>query len=103
VGNAVPEAEQGLNMGRLISLMGLKTDDVPGVTVNRYCASGLETIAIATAIKLALYPFIFLMISAQNIKSIGTTATKADKAMLLNGLMTCVQFIFCFVLVVGIF
>ncbi|MEX2350157.1 MAG: acetyl-CoA C-acyltransferase, partial [Flavobacteriaceae bacterium] len=35
VGNAMPEAEQGLNMGRLISLMGLKTVDVPGVTVNR--------------------------------------------------------------------
>lgn len=49
VGNAMPEAEQGLNMGRLISLMGLNTDSVPGVTVNRYCASGLETIAIATA------------------------------------------------------
>ena len=49
VGNAMPEAEQGLNMGRLISLMGLKIDDVPGVTVNRYCASGLETIGMATA------------------------------------------------------
>lgn len=49
VGNAMPEAEQGLNMGRLISLMGLKTEDVPGVTVNRYCASGLETIGLATA------------------------------------------------------
>ena len=49
VGNAMPEAEQGLNMARLISLMGLETDSVPGVTVNRYCASGLETIAIATA------------------------------------------------------
>ncbi len=49
VGNAMPEAEQGLNMGRLISLMGLKIDDVPGVTVNRYCASGIETIAMATA------------------------------------------------------
>ena len=49
VGNAMPEAEQGLNMGRLVSLMGLKTDDVAGVTVNRYCASGLETISIATA------------------------------------------------------
>ena len=49
VGNAMPEAEQGLNIGRLISLMGLKTDDVPGVTVNRYCASGLETISIAVA------------------------------------------------------
>jgi len=49
VGNAMPEAEQGLNMARLISLMGLKIEDIPGVTVNRYCASGLETIAIATA------------------------------------------------------
>ena len=49
VGNAMPEAEQGLNMARLISLMGLETDSVPGVTVNRYCASGLETIAVATA------------------------------------------------------
>ncbi|MEY2693486.1 MAG: hypothetical protein RIT03_1878 [Bacteroidota bacterium] len=49
VGNAMPEAEQGLNMARLISLMGLKIDDVPGVTVNRYCASGLETIGMATA------------------------------------------------------
>jgi len=49
VGNAMPEAEQGLNMGRLISLMGLKITDVPGVTVNRYCASGLETIAMAVA------------------------------------------------------
>ncbi|WP_424494250.1 acetyl-CoA C-acyltransferase [Salinimicrobium sp. GXAS 041] len=49
VGNAMPEAEQGLNMGRLISLMGLSIEDVPGVTVNRYCASGIETIAMATA------------------------------------------------------
>lgn len=49
VGNAMPEAEQGLNMARLISLMGLETDEIPGVTVNRYCASGLETIAMATA------------------------------------------------------
>ncbi|PKD20948.1 acetyl-CoA acetyltransferase [Salegentibacter salinarum] len=49
VGNAMPEAEQGLNVGRLISLMGLKTEKVPGMTVNRYCASGLETIAIASA------------------------------------------------------
>ncbi|WP_454245498.1 acetyl-CoA C-acyltransferase [Psychroflexus sp. MBR-150] len=49
VGNAMPEAEQGLNVGRLISLMGLKTEEVPGVTINRYCASGLESIAIASA------------------------------------------------------
>jgi len=49
VGNATPEAEQGLNIGRVISLMGLNVEDVPGVTVNRYCASGLETIAMASA------------------------------------------------------
>ncbi len=49
VGNAMPEAEQGLNVARLISLMGLNTDKVPGVTINRYCASGSEAIAIATA------------------------------------------------------
>jgi len=49
IGNAMPEAEQGLNMARLISLMGLKTNDVPGVTVNRYCASGIETIALGAA------------------------------------------------------
>lgn len=49
VGNATPEAEQGLNIGRMISLMSLDTDKVPGMTVNRYCSSGLETIAIASA------------------------------------------------------
>lgn len=49
VGNATPEAEQGLNIGRMISLMGLDTERVPGVTVNRYCSSGLETIATAVA------------------------------------------------------
>lgn len=48
VGNAVPEAEQGLQMGRIIAARALGFD-VPGVTVNRYCASGLETIAMATA------------------------------------------------------
>lgn len=49
VGNATPEAEQGLNVGRMISLMGLPTEKVPGMTVNRYCSSGLEAIAIASA------------------------------------------------------
>jgi acetyl-CoA acyltransferase len=49
VGNAMPEAEQGMNIGRLISLMGLDTVKVPGVTVNRWCASGVETIAMASA------------------------------------------------------
>jgi len=49
VGNAMPEGSQGLNMARLISLMGLDSIDVPGVTVNRFCSSGIETIGIATA------------------------------------------------------
>lgn len=48
VGNAVPEAEQGLQIGRMISVRALGIE-VPGMTVNRYCASGLETIGIATA------------------------------------------------------
>lgn len=48
VGNAVPEAEQGLQVGRIIAARALGFE-VPGSTVNRYCASGLETIAIATA------------------------------------------------------
>ncbi|MBC7829359.1 MAG: acetyl-CoA C-acyltransferase [Chitinophagaceae bacterium] len=48
VGNAVPEAEQGLQVGRIIAARALG-HSVPGMTVNRYCASGLETIAIATA------------------------------------------------------
>ena len=49
VGNAMPEGSQGLNMARFISLIGLNSVDVPGVTVNRFCSSGLETIGIATA------------------------------------------------------
>src|SRR5215213_7539592 len=48
VGNAVPEAEQGLQVGRIIAARAISYN-VPGMTVNRYCASGLETIAIATA------------------------------------------------------
>jgi acetyl-CoA acyltransferase len=47
VGNATPEGEQGLNLARMISLMGLETDKVPGMTVNRYCSSGLQSIALA--------------------------------------------------------
>ena len=49
VGNAFPEAETGFNMGRLLSLMSMDNIEVPGSTVNRYCASGLETIAIASS------------------------------------------------------
>src|ERR1019366_6686975 len=48
VGNAVPEAEQGLQFGRMISAKALGID-IPGITINRYCASGLESIAMATA------------------------------------------------------
>src|SRR3954462_7657572 len=48
VGNAVPEAEQGLQVGRIIAARALGFG-TPGMTVNRYCASGLETISIATA------------------------------------------------------
>lgn len=49
VGNAMPEAEQGLNFARLISLLSFDTEKISGMTVNRYCASGLETLAIASA------------------------------------------------------
>ena len=48
VGNAVPEAEQGLQVGRIIAARALGTH-APGITINRYCASGLEAIAMATA------------------------------------------------------
>lgn len=49
VGNAMPEGAQGLNMARFISLIGLNSIEVPGVTVNRFCSSGVETITMATA------------------------------------------------------
>src|ERR1700712_3919064 len=48
VGNAVPEAEQGMQMGRMIALLALGID-VPGMIINRYCGSGVEAIAIASA------------------------------------------------------
>jgi len=48
VGNAVPEAEQGLQFGRIIAAKALGIE-IPGITINRYCASGLESIAMATA------------------------------------------------------
>jgi len=49
VGNAFPEAESGMNMGRFLSLMTMESVDVPGSTVNRFCSSGIETIAIASS------------------------------------------------------
>jgi acetyl-CoA acyltransferase len=48
VGNAVPEADQGMQMGRMIALLALGLD-VPGLVINRYCGSGVEAIAIASA------------------------------------------------------
>src|SRR5882672_7267904 len=48
VGNAVPEAEQGMQMGRIIALLALGID-TPGIVINRYCASGIEAIAMASA------------------------------------------------------
>lgn len=48
VGNAVPEAEQGMQMGRYISLLAL-SKEVPGMIINRYCGSGLEAIHLACA------------------------------------------------------
>ncbi len=48
VGNAVPEAEQGLQVGRIIAARAVGVH-APGITINRYCASGLEAIAMATA------------------------------------------------------
>ena len=49
VGNAFPEAETGMNMGRMLSLMAMDSVDVPGSTINRFCSSGIESIAIASA------------------------------------------------------
>ncbi len=49
VGCAMPEAEQGLNMARFIALMAFNNDKVPGMVINRFCSSGLESIAIASA------------------------------------------------------
>ena len=49
VGNAFPEAESGFNMGRMISLMTMDNIEVPGSTINRFCSSGIESIAIASA------------------------------------------------------
>jgi acetyl-CoA acyltransferase len=47
VGNAVPEAEQGMQMGRIIALLALGLD-TPGLVINRYCGSGVEAIAMAS-------------------------------------------------------
>ncbi len=75
VGCANPEGEQGLQIGRQISLRALGKD-VPGMTVNRYCASGLETIAIATAKIRAGMGHIFVAGGTENMSMIPMTGYK---------------------------
>lgn len=75
VGCANPEGEQGLQIGRQISMRALGKE-VPGVTVNRYCASGLETIAIAVAKVRAGMGHIFLAGGAESMSSIPMTGYK---------------------------
>src|SRR6266496_4639041 len=81
-----------------IQQMGNKPYNAPFVLERRASFTGMPytktemTIAISVAIKLAWYPFIFFRINAQKIKTIGTTATIADKAMLPRGSISCVQF-----------
>lgn len=75
VGCANPEAEQGLQIGRRISLEALG-EPVPGVTVNRYCGSGLETIAMATAKIRAGMGHIFIAGGAESMSLIPMTGIK---------------------------
>ncbi len=75
VGCANPEGEQGFQIGRQISLRALGKD-VPGVTVNRYCASGLETIAMATAKIRAGMGHIFLAGGTESMSMIPMTGYK---------------------------
>ena len=78
VGNAMPEGSQGLNMGRLISLMGLDILDVPGVTVNRFCSSGVETIAMATAKIQSGMADCIIAGGAESMSSVPMTGYKAE-------------------------
>ncbi len=78
VGNAMPEGAQGLNMGRLISLMGLDIVDVPGVTVNRFCSSGIETIGMATAKIQAGMADCIIAGGAESMSSVPMTGFKTD-------------------------
>ncbi|GGH01426.1 acetyl-CoA acetyltransferase [Polaribacter pacificus] len=78
VGNAMPEGSQGLNMGRLISLMGLDIVDVPGVTVNRFCSSGIETIGMATAKIQAGMADCIIAGGAESMSSVPMTGYKAE-------------------------
>ena len=78
VGNAMPEGSQGLNMARLISLMGLDIVDVPGVTVNRFCSSGIETIGIATAKIQAGMADCIIAGGAESMSAVPMTGYKTD-------------------------
>ncbi len=78
VGNAMPEGSQGLNMARLISLMGLNIVDVPGVTVNRFCSSGIETIGIATAKIQAGMADCIIAGGAESMSSVPMTGNKPE-------------------------
>jgi len=78
VGNAMPEGSQGLNMARLISLMGLDIVDVPGVTVNRFCAAGLETIGIAVAKIQAGMADCIIAGGAESMSSVPMTGNKPE-------------------------
>ncbi|NAS29956.1 acetyl-CoA C-acyltransferase [Flavobacteriaceae bacterium R38] len=78
VGNAMPEGSQGLNMARLISLMGLNTVDVPGVTVNRFCSSGLETIGMASAKIQAGMADCIIAGGAESMSSVPMTGNKPE-------------------------
>ena len=75
VGCANPEGEQGLQVGRQISLRALGKS-VPGVTVNRYCASGLETIAMAVAKVKAGMGHVFVAGGAESMSHIPMTGYK---------------------------
>jgi len=78
VGNAMPEGSQGLNMARLISLMGLDIIDVPGVTVNRFCSSGIETIGMATAKIQAGMADIIIAGGAESMSAVPMTGFKPE-------------------------
>ncbi len=78
VGNAMPEGSQGLNMARLISLMGLDIVDVPGVTVNRFCSSGIETIGIASAKIQAGMADCIIAGGAESMSAVPMTGYKTD-------------------------
>ena len=78
VGNAMPEGSQGLNMARFISLIGLDSVDVPGVTVNRFCSSGLETIAMASAKIQAGMAHCIIAGGAESMSSVPMTGFKPE-------------------------